>query len=210
MGPLRVEVIGSCPLTPTRLAELMAGVRSVTELDAIAAILPGCWHMVASLAGVVRVQGSLSGLRRVFHTRVGGVLVAGDRADVLARVAGAGIDAQALAVRVACGRQVPPPLCERSFWRDVHAVAPDRYLRIDPEGEARELRWWRPPEPALPLGAGADRVREAPRVALAARGSVLGRVSADLSGGLDSTSLCFPGRPGGLARFADLPVGRGR
>jgi asparagine synthase (glutamine-hydrolysing) len=64
-----VAVIGSCPLTTTRLSELVAKVHTVAELDALARVLPGCWHLMASLDGVVRVQGSLSGLRRMFHTR---------------------------------------------------------------------------------------------------------------------------------------------
>ncbi|HET9254102.1 MAG TPA: asparagine synthase-related protein [Pseudonocardiaceae bacterium] len=191
VGSLRVGVIGSCPFAPTRLAELVAGVGSVTELDALAAVLPGCWHLVACLDGAVRVQGSLSGLRRVFHTQVAGIPVAGDRADVLAKMAGAGIDEQTLAVRVACGPHVPPPVGERGFWRGVHAVTPDHYVRIDPDGRAGERRWWRPPAPRLPLRAGADRVRAALQTAVATRVGVPERVSADLSGGLDSTSLCF-------------------
>ena len=98
-------------------------------------VLPGCWHLVASVDGGVRVQGGLSGLRRVFHTRVGGVPVAGERADVLARVAGAGVDEQALAVRVGCGSQVPPPLGERSVWRGVR-----RWPRITISGSTRTAR----------------------------------------------------------------------
>ncbi|MGH3825921.1 MAG: hypothetical protein ACRDQX_01905 [Pseudonocardiaceae bacterium] len=65
VGSLRVAVIGVCPVTATRLSELVARVRTVAELDAVAGVLPGCWHLVASLDGVVRVQGSFSGLRRV-------------------------------------------------------------------------------------------------------------------------------------------------
>lgn len=56
VGSLRVGVIGSCPLTPSWLAELVAGVRSVAELDALAAGLVGCWHLAASLGGAVRVR----------------------------------------------------------------------------------------------------------------------------------------------------------
>lgn len=61
-------MIRLCPVTATRLTELVAGVRSVAGLGAVA----GCWHLVASVDGVVRVQGSLGGVRRVFHTWVGG------------------------------------------------------------------------------------------------------------------------------------------
>ncbi|MGB6165247.1 MAG: asparagine synthase-related protein, partial [Pseudonocardiaceae bacterium] len=190
---------GLCPITTTQLTELVAGVRTVRELDAVARVLPGCWHLLASLDGVVRVQGSLTGVRRVFHTRIQDVPVAGDRADVLAGLAGAGIDEQALAVRVACGPYAPAPVGERSFWRGVQALAPDHYLRIDPPGTVEELRWWHPPEPQLPLTVGAGAVRQALEGAVAARTPAQGRLSADLSGGMDSTSLCFLAARAGMA-----------
>ena len=199
VGSLRVAVIGSCPVTATRLTELVAGVRTVAELDAVARVLPGCWHLVASIDGVVRVQGSLTGLRRVFHTRIQGVPIAGDRADVLARVAGSGIDEQALAVRVACGATVPPPVSEHSLWRGVQALAPDHYLRIDPPGTVDALRWWQPPEPEMSLTVGATAVRQALETAVAQRKPVQGRLSADLSGGMDSTSLCFLAARAGMS-----------
>ncbi len=199
VGSMRVAVIGSCPVSGTRLTELVAGVRTVAGLDAVARALPGCFHLVASIGGVVRVQGSLIGLRRIFHTRIEQVPVAGARADVLAMVAGSPIDDQVLAVRVACGPQVPPPLGERSFWRGVRALAPDHYLRIDPSGTVGEVPWWQPPEPQLPLTVGAGAVRQALEEAVAARRPVEGRLSADLSGGMDSTSLCY------LADRAGMP-----
>jgi asparagine synthase (glutamine-hydrolysing) len=194
VGSLRVAVIGTCPVTATRLGEFIAHVRTLTELDAVARALPGSWHLVASLDGTVRAQGSLAGLRRVFHTPlhgVGGVTVAGDRADSLAALAGAGLDERALAVRVACAGQLPPPLGEHSYWRGVHALAPDHYLRLDPAGVATEVHWWHPPEPERTRAAGAGAVRDALEVAVAARRPSTGRLSADLSGGLDSTSLCL-------------------
>ncbi len=191
VGALRVAVIGSCPVTVTRLTDLVTRVRTAAELDTVAGVLPGCFHLVASIDGVVRVQGSLAGVRRVFHCRIEGVPVAGDRADVLAMVAGSRIDEQMLAVRVACGPKVPPPLGEHSLWRGVRALAPDHYLRIDPSGTVGEVRWWQPPEPEVPLTVGAGAVRQALDTAVAQRRPAQGRLSADLSGGMDSTSLCF-------------------
>lgn len=196
-GSLRVAVIGSCPVTPTRLTDLITRVRTVAELDAVARMMPGCFHLVASVEGVVRLQGSVSGVRRVFHTRIQGVPIAGDRADVLARVAGTGIDEQALAVRVACWGKVRPPLGERSLWRGVRALAADHYLRIDSSGSVGELRWWQPPEPEMALTVGAVVVRQALETAVAARRPSRGRLSADLSSGLTSTALCFLAARGG-------------
>ncbi|MGH4005169.1 MAG: asparagine synthase-related protein [Pseudonocardiaceae bacterium] len=191
VGSLRVALIGSCPVTATRLTDLVTRVRTMAELDAVARVLPGCFHLVASVDGVVRVQGSVTGVRRVFHTRIQRVPIAGDRADVLARMTGAGVDEQALAVRVASWWTVPPPLGERSLWRGVRALAHDHYLRIDSSGTVGERRWWQPPEPEMAVTVGAGAVRQALETAVAARRPPPGRLSADLSGGLDSTSLCF-------------------
>ncbi|MGH3698363.1 MAG: asparagine synthase-related protein [Pseudonocardiaceae bacterium] len=211
VGSLRVAVVGSCPITATRLAELVARVRTVAELDAVARVLPGCGHLVASVDGVVRAQGSVTGVRRVFHTRIDGVPVASERADLLAMVAGSGIDEQVLAVRVAGGLTVPPPVGERTLWRGVRALAPDHYLQIDPGGAVGELRWWQPPEPEMSLTVGAGAVRQALETAVAARRPSQGRLSADLSGGMDSTSLCFLAARAGMAdlltvRWAEADV----
>lgn len=191
VGSVQVAVIGSCPVTATELVALIAKVRTAAELDTVARVLPGCFHLVASLDGVVRVQGSVTGFRRVFHTWIDQVPTAGDRADVLALLAGAGIDEQVLAVRVACGGSPPPPLGEHSFWRGVRALAPDHYLRMDSSGTVRNVQWWQAPEPDVPLTVGAGAVRQALATAVALRRPVAGRLSADMSGGMDSTSLCF-------------------
>ncbi|MBV9845294.1 MAG: asparagine synthase [Kutzneria sp.] len=199
VGAVRVAVIGSCPVTATRLTELVAQTRTAAELDALARALPGCFHLLASVAGVVRVQGSLTGLRAVFHARLGRVPVAGDRADVLAWITGAGVDEQSLATRVVCGPQVPPPVCEHTLWTGVRALPTDHYLRIDPGNRCTEVCWWRPPEPEVPLGVGAGVVRQALTTAVGVRRSIGGRLSADLSGGLDSTSLCYLAARGGVS-----------
>ncbi|MFJ9848635.1 lasso peptide isopeptide bond-forming cyclase [Streptomyces sp. NPDC101150] len=189
-GPVRVAVIGVCPVTATRLSQLTARIRTVTDVDALAAELPGSCHVVASVDGQLRVQGSLTGLRRVFHARRNGTTVAADRADVLAAMTGAGIDERALAVRLACGGLVPSPLSDLPLWNGISPLAPDHCLVWDRES-ARDVRWWQPPAAELPLAAGAQKVREALASALEDRGPAEGRLSTDLSGGMDSTSLCF-------------------
>ncbi|MEW9520837.1 lasso peptide isopeptide bond-forming cyclase [Streptomyces tubercidicus] len=189
-GPVQVAVAGVCPVTAPRLSELTARIRTLSDVDALAAALPGACHVVASVGGQIRVQGSLTGLRRVFHTRLNGVDIAADRADVLAAMTGAGVDAEALAVRVACGGLIPSPLADQPLWSGISALAPDHCLIWDRE-RARELRWWRPPAPEQPLAAGAEAVAEALSSALHDRAPAEGRLSSDLSGGMDSTSLCF-------------------
>ncbi|MBW4718141.1 asparagine synthase-related protein [Saccharothrix obliqua] len=189
-GPVRVVLFGFCPVDPREVRAHLVRVRHPADLDALARVLPGCAHLVASVDGEVRFQGTIAGVRRVFTGRVDGVSVAGDRADVVAEVVGAEPDVDMLAV----GSVFPlfiPPLGERSWWRGVEAVAPDSYLLLTRDGRSRSARWWTPPEPERSLAAGAAELRHVLGTAVARRKPAVGRLSADLSGGMDSTSLCF-------------------
>ncbi|MGW5003097.1 asparagine synthase-related protein [Streptomyces hydrogenans] len=187
VGPVRVVVIGHCPITTSRLRELASRIRSLHDVSKLAQQLSGSFHLIASVHGRVRAQGSVTGLRRLFYANLRGVAVTSNRADVLAATIGAEIDEEALATRVACGGMLPPPLGEQSFWTGVLAVPPDHYIALD---ESRTVPWWNPPAPEKTLQQGAISVREALNAALAIR-TAEPNISADLSGGMDSTSLAF-------------------
>jgi asparagine synthase (glutamine-hydrolysing) len=189
-GTARIALIGRCAGGTTALAAGLATIRRAADADALASRLSGCFHLVVSVAGQVRVQGSVAQTRRVFYARLGNATVAADRADVLARHVRADVDEAVLAARMMFPI-APPPLAGRALWQGVHAVPGDSYLRLDPDGAAEVVRWWRPPAPDRPLVEAVDAVREALQAAVRARTETCGAVSADLSGGLDSTSLCF-------------------
>jgi len=189
-GPVRVAVFGLSAITPDCLAALVSPVRDLPDLDRLARRLPGSAHVVASVHGQVRFQGTVTGTRCVFAAHLDDVPVASDRADVLAGMIDVEPDEDLLAASVTYGMFFAP-LSERSWWRGVHQVAADSYLVIPGNGAVRTVRWWHPPEPNLPLAQGAARVRERLREAVALRQPHRGRLSADLSGGMDSTSLCF-------------------
>lgn len=189
-GRTRLAVFGCCPVNAADMLRPVGRAREFGDLDRLAGELPGSFHLVASVRGQVRVQGSASGVRRVFHTRVAGVTVAADRADLLALVTGAGVDERWLAVRL-LSPSVPHPLADECPWRGVETLPADRYLLVDGEGRSRTVQWWSPPEPVVPLAEGAPVVRQALTTAVQARTRAGGTVSADLSGGMDSTSLCF-------------------
>ncbi|MGW0363221.1 lasso peptide isopeptide bond-forming cyclase [Streptomyces sp. NPDC002990] len=189
-GPAALAVIGCCPVEASELGRRAARLRDLAELDALARSLPGSFHLVAVLDGRLRVQGTGSGLRLVFHADVGGVRVAATSADVLASALGAEPDREQLAVRLLW--PVPHPLSERPLWREVTAVSPQDALIVAADGRTvRHARWWSPPEPVRPLAEAAPAVREALIEAVDARTRQGGVVSCDLSGGLDSTSICF-------------------
>ncbi|MGH3856522.1 MAG: asparagine synthase-related protein [Pseudonocardiaceae bacterium] len=172
----------------------MKGVREVADLDRLARIIPGSFHLVASVAGEVRVQGSVSTVRQVSYARVSGVTVAADNVQVLAFLVGAAMDANVVALRLAYP-QLPYPLDDQSLWRGVQNLPSDCCLIINSEGRVRVRRWWFPPEPVLSLAEGAILVRQSLTDAVAVRATGGGVISADLSGGMDSTSLCFLAAP---------------
>lgn len=193
-GQARVAVAGFCPVTAAELDTAAARLRRVEDLATAAAGWGGSAHLLASVGGRTRVQGTASGVRAVFHARVDGLTVASDLPDTLAELTGAGVDEEILALRLLIF--VPYPLRYRSVWRDVHQVPAGWYLLTERDGAARTVRWWTPPEPEVPLAEGAAAVREALTAAVSARVQAAGPVvSTDLSGGLDSgTITCLAAR----------------
>lgn len=188
-GRTRVAVVGCCPASVDEITRIAQRATDTSDLDRAAGSLAGSFHLVASVDGMVRAQGSVSGVRRVFHARVGAVDVAADRADVLAWLTGSGIDERRL-VTCLLFPAPPPALAGASLWRGVAAVPEDHYLLLTERGRARTVRWWQPPCPSLSLSAGAPVLREALITAVGARTRSRRTVSADLSGGLDSTAVC--------------------
>ncbi|SFQ48796.1 asparagine synthase (glutamine-hydrolysing) [Amycolatopsis arida] len=188
-GGTSLAVIGCCPVDAAELTAAAARLRDLAQLDALALRLPGSFHLVAARDGRCRVQGPASGLRLVFSAAVGGTTVAADRADVLAGLTGARLDIDRLATRLLF--PVPHPLADQPLWHGVHGVPPGSALVLERDGRSREIRWWQPPEPVRRLPDAAPGARRALAEAVDARTRAGGVVGCDLSGGLDSTSVCF-------------------
>jgi asparagine synthase (glutamine-hydrolysing) len=190
VGSASLAVVGCCPIDADELRRRAERLRDLAELDALARSLPGSFHLVGALDGRIRVQGTASGLRLVFHAEIDGVRVAATRADTLATVLGSEPDVGELAVRLLW--PAPYPLFETSMWRAVTAVPPQDAVLVAADGRTvRHTRWWTPPEPVRPLADAAPLIRTALEEAVGARTRQGGVVSCDLSGGLDSTSVCF-------------------
>ncbi|MET9606994.1 asparagine synthase-related protein [Streptomyces sp. NPDC006512] len=189
-GRTALALIGTFPHDLAGALTQRAGrLRDPAELDDLALTLPGQFHLLASVDGTLRVQGSAYGARRVFHTRTRGTLVAGDRALELARLAGLEPDPAAVAIHLL--GMAPAPLDQRPLWSALTAVPAGTALLARPDGTPSHRRWHRPPEPGTPIGDGAAAVREALLAAVEVRTAPGGLISADLSGGLDSTTVCF-------------------
>lgn len=190
-GDNRVVVLGFTSADTGTLERRLSTVRTVADLDALARTLPGAFHLVASIGGEVRAQGSVSTACQIFHGAVDGISVAADRPQTVASFTGAGVQEDRLALQLLSPFGPPWPLSLECLWRGVHAVPPGHCLVIRPNGSERTRRWWREPHPDLPLSTGATVLREVLQDAVDARTRGGGVLSADFSGGMDSTSLCF-------------------
>ncbi|OHV39814.1 MULTISPECIES: asparagine synthase-related protein [Pseudofrankia] len=232
VGRSRLALIGDVPIGPGELADRLARVRDVADLDQLANELPGSFHLVAEIDGHGRVQGTASGLRRVFHaglsaspvpgcpggnrldgSRLDGAVVAGDRADVVMALSGDRPDLDLTALALCLVDPVAPhPLDDRPLWLGLTAVPPDHWLRVDPPGTAgpaaTHRRWWHAPKPELDGRVGAAALRRALVEAVGFRTAAGGTVTADLSGGLDSTALCFLAAAGAATVVPYTGVGR--
>lgn len=140
----------------------------------------------------------------MFHACLDGVTIAADRSDVLAAVIGSGVDERVLATRLLLSGGLYP-LDELSIWQRVSSLPADYCLVLEPDGRSRTRRWWHCPDPVLSLTDGAEEVRAALIAAVGTCTAGGGTISADLSGGLDSTSLCHLAK-GGPARLVTQHV----
>jgi asparagine synthase (glutamine-hydrolysing) len=152
--------------------------------------LRGSFHIIASIDGDTVAQGSVTGSRRLFYNSDGVVAVASDRADSLAQVARSEINIPALASRLLYP-SAPHPVESMSMWRGIVSVAEDSTLTLQRSGKVSLRKWWAPPDPVLSLDTGAERLKE--ELSASVKTHIDGRnvISADLSGGLDSTPICF-------------------
>ncbi|MEV4437053.1 lasso peptide isopeptide bond-forming cyclase [Streptomyces sp. NPDC049555] len=185
-----LAVLGCCPVDADVLRRHADRLTDLAQLDDLARSLPGNFHLAACLDGRTKILGTASGLRLLFHTMLDGVHAVATDARLLAGATGAGPDPREVAVRLLW--PVPHPLYETSLWQGVSAVPPGQAVHLSPDGRTiRTSRWWTPPEPVRTLAEGAPLLRQALTEAVDARTRQGGVVSCDLSGGLDSTSVCF-------------------
>lgn len=187
-GSAKVAVVGQHATTADDLRRRIQDVRSVHVLDRAADLITGSVHLAASVDGTTSVQGSATGVRRVYRARVGDVECAGDRADVLAFLGDEPVDPQRLALHLL----EPPilyPVAGRPVWCGVAAVRPGIRLALGHDDSVDERTSWTPPHPERALQDGAGALRSALIAGIEARVRDRDLVSCDL-GGVDSTAVC--------------------
>ncbi|MCI2423728.1 asparagine synthase-related protein [Saccharopolyspora sp. K220] len=211
-GPRRLALVGSTAATPSDLERIATKIRVPQDFTAVSRQIAGSYCVVGSLDGLVYASGPAMETRRIFHAVVNGVRVVADRADVLAELGGFAVDDVALSLRLVSA--LPHPCNDVAMWREVTPVPGADYVTVDHDGRGlNRATWWRRPDAAISRGEGADKLRDAVESAVRARTATGTAVACDLSGGLDSTPLCYfaaQGPHGVLARtlYNNDPGGR--
>jgi asparagine synthase (glutamine-hydrolysing) len=186
---IRLLVWGHALLSvPLRSAEFAAAVDS-GEISRVAG-WPGSYSAVVLAPGSVTAYADLAGQFPLYYSQLNGELLLGPDPGTLACHHSRDFDPVALAAQIACP-SVLPLWSERSPYSGVHRLPGGATLQVGAGG----MRVW-PGQPPLPaegttLADGADALRAALDVAVRRRCTGQQAVSADFSGGLDSTSLAF-------------------
>lgn len=135
-------------------------------------------------------QGTISTDRQIFWSMVDGSPIASNSLDVLHRSTQPTIDQTTLVLGLISSLPIQP-FATRTPWTDIHALGIGNRLVLDRAGQVREERWWRDPAREFTGDEAAQSVRQALYSAVRKATDSASPVTADLSGGLDSTSVCF-------------------
>ncbi|MFE0590760.1 asparagine synthase-related protein [Micromonospora echinospora] len=182
LGPSSANHVGLRQLL-TRSEDLDGLVRAASHFD-------GSFVLFANTPGALVARGPASQTRRVFTAQINGVHFVSDRADVLAYLGGMRLETSRTRLHLAMG--LPAPINDLPVWAGVESVPGHRYVAVTSDGSSlRNPVWWTRPTPTGSRSEGAEKLRTALAAAVAVRTSGGQHVVADLSGGLDSTPVCY-------------------
>ncbi|GAA1532318.1 hypothetical protein GCM10009691_05090 [Brevibacterium picturae] len=160
------------------------------SMDALARDICATSYFLASTAAGVRAQGTLSTQRHLFWSVVDGIPIASSALSALHSLVEPRIDDASLALALLKSRPIQV-FAERTPWRSIRAAGIGEWLHFDGFHPPRAVRWWSDPAQDLNASEGSAEVRRALQQTIGDSTDTQSVVSADLSGGLDSTSLCF-------------------
>jgi asparagine synthase (glutamine-hydrolysing) len=168
------------------------GVGDITVLDSA----PGCYSVLLPQAGAFSAVTDPVGQFPLFMAAAGDRVLVGSSASALAARIDAPVDPVSLAARIACSG-APDLFATRTMFRGVRRVPEGTTVRVDASG-VRETKSTRlDDDPSANIDEAAERLRDCLLRSINARIGVVDRMTADFSGGLDSTSLAFLAVAGG-------------
>lgn len=168
------------------LAEEISRSRSIPRL------LAGCGGdgvLALTLDGSQVYTGAVSGSARIYSAASRGVVL-GDSALLLAALCGFEVSVENLAMRL-CASLPAHPFSDVPLWPEISSLPCDHFAEVTPEGALRTNRWWHPPAGGISAEKGAVGLADALASVLDSSTQGVSSLSADLSGGLDSTSIVY-------------------
>jgi asparagine synthase (glutamine-hydrolysing) len=182
-GPLHGAILGSHTVSVDSLRTWLSG-----DWLSGPPAWPGTYAVVVGRPGGTTVFTDPAHALPVHFCEVEGALVWASSSRALASVTGARVDTAWVSGLLA--DPVAPHAAERSAFRHVRTVPPGYRLEARREGGATGELWWSPPT-RVPRQEAARLFREALEEAVSVRRTQAEHLSCDLSGGLDSTTLCL-------------------
>lgn len=183
-------VLGQFSASARHLEVILDRHQSPSEVLKQVHALPGSFHIIYADTDTLRVQGPASGALETFfgQTRVNGDLWVSNSPAAIARQLSAHPDLSMLAMSLLYPG-LDYGLATHTYWKGVTRL-PSANRLIARNGVVTQETWWDPDLDLVPIDEGAGALAEALQSAVACRTSSKLPVTADLSGGLDSTSLC--------------------
>jgi asparagine synthase (glutamine-hydrolysing) len=182
-------VVGHCLATAEQLDKACEAMLSAGDICQ-ASNWPGCYSIVLITRRGVTLLADPVGQFPLYVANAGDTWWFGSSAASIARQVRAKPDPVSLTVTLMCPESWDLSR-RRSMFRDIKQVAEGHTVSIGSSGLRYRAHDALLPDPDLGFGDCADRLRSALSTAVSARVARSERLTADLSGGLDSTSLAF-------------------
>jgi asparagine synthase (glutamine-hydrolysing) len=194
----RVAIVGHHFVAEPELNAAVDKAEQTGDITALSSKLGSC-SVVLSHDGGLSAYADPVGQFPLFSARVKDRVLVGSSATALAAEVGAAIDPVSLAACIACP-DTPDLFPARTMFRHVRRIPEGTVMRADDRGvrhaEYRRINAGH----RVSVADAAERLRDRLTASVRARVNTADRLTADFSGGFDSTSLAF------LAAAGDVPV----
>ncbi|GAA2112112.1 albusnodin/ikarugamycin family macrolactam cyclase [Streptomyces synnematoformans] len=185
-GPVRLAVVGSCYATEAQLCRELQAVR--TRRWAKLTSWPGSYWVVADDGRTTAVLTDVAGTRPVYFTESPSGTGWATAARPLAAAVGAEVDYAAITARLLCPT-IPEITGDATAFVGVRRLPGGHALLVERDGRCRTTAYEE--SHALPFRDAAGDLHQHLVTAITERARSAERLTADFSGGLDSTSLAL-------------------
>ncbi len=189
-SPHHITIIGSADTNSEQLHCLTSKIQNPHQLKLINQEIAGSYLVFGSINGTLYANGPAFQSKRIFTATINGIQILSDRADLLADLGDFTINTTKLALRMIRG--LPHPADGLPVWNDIIPLPGWEYITVSVDGVTSHThRWWHRPAPTLDRHDAALKLRKALKQCVRARTINHTAITCDLSGGLDSTPVCY-------------------